>query len=358
MFAKQILGRAILLVGPVITAKSIDNNDKKKGNLLLLESKVLQEAFETIRGEEVYFITDETIASLYENEFQKFITIPSGEGSKTREMKSYLEDVLLESGITKKSLLVALGGGVISDLVGFTAATLFRGLPYWIIPTTLMAMVDASIGGKVHVNTPQGKNLIGTFYLPNAVIVEPKFLETLPERELRSGFMEVIKYALIWDYELFCKIEENTGSVFLERSIAIKKEIVSRDPHEKGLRRILNFGHTVAHALEALSHYELLHGEALWYGLILESYMSFQRGLLSEGELARITRVLLPYRQAKIEMDHLYEQMRFDKKATKDKPRVVLLEGIGRTCSFGGEYCTEFEREELLKAIRWYQNAL
>lgn len=269
-------------------------------------------------------------------------------------MKQVLEDKLLELGMDRDSLLIGLGGGVISDLVGFLAATYMRGIDYFLIPTTFMAMVDASIGGKTSVNTPHGKNLIGAFHFPKRIFCEPLFLKTLPEIEMRGGFVEVIKYGLIWDEAIFRDIGKRTRESFIARSIEIKEEIVQKDPYERsGLRKILNFGHTIGHALEQIKNYEISHGEAVWNGLLMESYLSWKKGFLSLIDLEDIVTTLfqddvrLEVLEG-IDKNHLYEVMRRDKKSVDLTPHIVTLKRIGSVRS-----TASVSPEEIGEALKW-----
>ena len=206
--------------------------------------------------------------------------LPAGRASKTREQWARLTDALLEQGFGRDSGIVALGGGVAGDLAGFVAATYMRGLPYVQVPTTLLAMLDASVGGKTGVDTPQGKNLIGAFHPPAAVIADPLVLGTLPERDFRGGMAEAVKHGLIADAAYFAWMERNADALLrrdqaaltrlVRRSVEIKAEVVSGDEREAGRRAILNAGHTVAHALEHATAYALPHGEAVALGLVAE----------------------------------------------------------------------------------------
>src|SRR5215210_7555247 len=212
------------------------------------------------------------------------LTFEPGEKSKTRESWAELTDQLTERGFGRDAGLVALGGGVTGDLAGFVAATYMRGIPYLQVPTTVLAMLDASVGGKTGVDTPRGKNLVGAFHPPAAVIADPKTLETLPEREYRSGLAEAVKHGLIADAAYLEWIESNADAItkrdsralvhLVRRSVEIKARIVSDDERETGRRAILNAGHTLAHALEQDSGYQISHGEAVGLGLIAESYLA------------------------------------------------------------------------------------
>ncbi len=299
-------------------------------------------------------ISDTTVETLYARAFCEalqadravyLLTVPPGEGSKSRAVKMALEDQLLELGIEKNDVIIAFGGGVITDLVGFIAATYLRGVTYIAIPTTLMGMVDAAIGGKNGINHDLGKNVFGTIYPPAEVLIEPAFLKSHDSQE---GFMEVIKYGLIWDEGLFASLERGETE-YIDRCIAIKREIVDKDLTDNGLRRTLNFGHTVAHAVEACTGYAISHGHALWYGLWVESCMS----PLSDVELGRIKRLLGDrFPPITIAPEALYEVMRRDKKASQKIPRMVLLEKIGNVLTFNGDYCRPIEREEFLACMK------
>lgn len=282
------------------------------------------------------------------------IEVPSGEVHKTRETKQKLEDELFKRKIGRDSLLIAVGGGVTTDLVGFLASTYMRGVPLVLIPTTLLAMVDAAIGGKTGVDTPFGKNLIGSFYLPKAIFIDTELLKTLPEKEMKNGYSEILKYGLIDDLQIWKRWRDLSFSI--RASIACKVKVVSQDFEEtKGLRRILNFGHTVGHALEMLSHFQMPHGEAVALGCMAESYLSHLLGYLPAHDLEAILQLYrhLGYRFKKTESRALFDAMALDKKAKGGLPRFVLLEKIGACVSFGGEYCTTVKQEALDEMIRW-----
>ena len=207
-----------------------------------------------IRGKSVIVISDYTVNTLYRDRFSfpaKWFLIEPGELSKTREVKEMIEDFLLSHNVKRDVVIIGFGGGVVTDLAGFVAATYLRGVSYIAVPTTLMGMIDAAIGGKCGVNTVYGKNTIGAFYPPEYVHIDPVFLQTLPEKEIKSGLMEIIKYGIIWDETILNDFEDRYRDMeFLMRCIAIKSLIVEKDKYDQGLRQALNFGHTVAHALE------------------------------------------------------------------------------------------------------------
>src|SRR5574338_243702 len=253
------------------------------------------------------FITDDTVAkhrtpwlpAIPEN---ALFTFPAGEASKTRETWGRLSDALLSAGYDRQSAIVALGGGVVGDLAGFVAATLLRGVPFAQIPTTLLAMLDASVGGKVGVDTGIGKNLIGAFYPPAIVLADPLTLLTLPDRVFRAGLAEAVKHGVIADATYFDWIEQEAPRLIardlealtrlVTRSVEIKAQVVSEDEREGGRRAILNAGHTIAHGLEQESHYQLPHGEAVGLGLIAECRIAERMGLVPDGLSDRVLKLL------------------------------------------------------------------
>jgi 3-dehydroquinate synthase len=273
--------------------------------------------------------------------------IPAGESNKTRDVWSRLTDQMLAKGYGRDSAVIALGGGVVGDLAGFVAATFMRGIPVVQVPTTLVAMVDASIGGKTGVDTFAGKNLIGSFHLPSAVLVDPHLLATLPLRELRAGLAEVLKHGVIADGAYFRQVASGVPELLsahgsasdsmlslIVRSIEIKAEIVSRDEREEGLRKILNFGHTIGHAVETVSGFSLLHGESIAIGMALESQLAERIGLAQTGTAAAVIGALqaagLPTAVPPgFEGDALIEAMRSDKKGRSGKTRFALPLRIG-----------------------------
>ena len=225
--------------------------------------------------------------------------VKAGEAQKTRESWARLTDEMLALGFGRDSCVIALGGGVVGDLAGFVAATFMRGIPFVQVPTTLLGMIDASIGGKTGVDAPAGKNLVGAFHDPAAVVVDPDALRSLPAAELRAGLAEAIKHGVIADAAYFARLRDDTATLLEARSgpamhaaiagsIEIKADVVRRDEHERGMRKILNFGHTLGHAIEAGSDYRLLHGEAIAIGMVLEARLSESLGLAAAGTAAEI----------------------------------------------------------------------
>jgi 3-dehydroquinate synthase len=272
------------------------------------------------------------------------IVVPDGEDHKDWRTLNGIFDSLLEHRCARDTTLIALGGGVIGDLAGFAAATYQRGVPFVQIPTTLLAQVDSSVGGKTAINHPLGKNMIGAFHQPLLVLADMETLETLPQRELRSGLAEVIKHGLIRDAAFFDWLEANLDRLLARdpealeqavvRSIAIKAEIVGQDERERGLRVLLNFGHTFGHAIETGLGYGIwLHGEAVAAGMVMAADLSRQLGYLSEVDAARIRSLLeragLPTAAKGLTPGRMRELMRVDKKARKGRVHFVLLERLG-----------------------------
>ena len=274
--------------------------------------------------------------------------LPAGERHKTLNSTQKIYDKALENHLERSSTFIALGGGVIGDMTGFAAATWLRGINVIQIPTSLLAMVDAAIGGKTGVNHPQGKNLIGAFHQPQLVLIDPQVLKTLPEREFRAGMAEVIKYGVIWDAQLFQELEtakrldnldqisEELLQTILAHSCQAKADVVSQDEKEGGIRAILNYGHTVGHAMESLTGYCLVnHGEAVAIGMSIAGKIAVKMGLWSEKESERqdqlITKAGLPKTvPSMLEIDDILESLKRDKKVKEGKVRFVLPKTIGQ----------------------------
>ena len=272
------------------------------------------------------------------------IVLPDGEDHKDWQTLNAVFDALLEKRCGRDTTLVALGGGVIGDLAGFAAATYQRGVHYIQIPTTLLAQVDSSVGGKTAINHPLGKNMIGAFHQPRLVLADMDTLKTLPERELRSGLAEVIKHGLIRDAEFFAWLEANIERLLSRdaealacavlRSVEIKADIVAQDERESGLRKLLNFGHTFGHAIETgLGYGVWLHGEAVAAGMVMAADLSRQLGYLSEADTSRIRSLLqragLPTAAKGIAPARVQQLMGVDKKVKDGRIHFVLLKGLG-----------------------------
>ena len=272
------------------------------------------------------------------------IVLPDGEDHKDWRALNAVFDALLEKRCGRDTTLVALGGGVIGDLAGFAAATYQRGVQYVQVPTTLLAQVDSSVGGKTAINHPLGKNMIGAFHQPRLVLADTDTLKTLPERELRSGFAEVIKHGLIRDAGFFTWIEANIERLLARdagalehavlRSVEIKADIVAKDERENGLRKLLNFGHTFGHAIETgLGYGTWLHGEAVAAGMVMAAGLSVRLGMLDPPSAERLRRLIeragLPVAGPELSTDRYLELMSVDKKAEGGRLRFILLERLG-----------------------------
>jgi len=274
------------------------------------------------------------------------VTIPDGEEFKDLDRVQHIYDELLRHKLDRSSALIALGGGVIGDITGFAASTYMRGIPYIQIPTTLLAQVDSSVGGKTGVNHKLGKNMIGTFWQPRIVWIDTETLKTLPERELLAGLAEVIKYGVIHDEELFAFLEHNRDKILnlsgdaityiIKRSCEIKAEVVSKDERESGLRAILNYGHTIGHAIETVTGYtRFLHGEAVAIGMCFEARLSQILGIIDKEHVQRIKALIdlygLPSEMPEdIKTSDLFSSMKLDKKAVAGALKFILPEKIGK----------------------------
>ncbi|WP_420128296.1 3-dehydroquinate synthase [Longimicrobium sp.] len=299
-------------------------------------------------------VTDDHVAELYAVRLSRMLhgagyrtdvfAFTSGEEQKNRETWALVSDAMLEAGCGRDTALVAFGGGVPGDLGGFVAATYMRGLPFVQVPTSLLAMIDASVGGKTGVDTPAGKNLVGAFHQPHCVVIDPELLQTLPEAHLRAGLAEAVKHGAIADAEYLQWIEQNAESLLagdpqalarlIVRSVEIKAEIVARDEKESGPRKLLNFGHTIAHAVEAVSGYAMLHGEAVAVGMVEEARIGEKSGVTVTGTAARLRKLLtrlglptsLPLGYA---ADEVVGWTRTDKKARNGRVEYALIQDIG-----------------------------
>lgn len=325
------------------------------GSGLLAQRDLFTQA---IRGRRVMIVTNETVAPLYLQRLQQTLdgyqldacVLPDGEAYKTLDSFGQIMTALLEGGHGRDTTIVALGGGVIGDLAGFAAASYQRGVAFIQIPTTLLSQVDSSVGGKTGVNHPLGKNMIGAFYQPKAVIIDTDCLATLPRRELSAGLAEVIKYGIIWDAEFFAWLERTiAGLLALDASLliqailrccSIKADVVSQDETETGVRALLNLGHTFGHAIESEQGYgNWLHGEAVAAGTMLAARTALQLGLLNQAQVMRIRTLLaaaeLPL-SAPADMDFpvFMRHMMRDKKVLAGKLRLILPTNIGQADLF------------------------
>jgi 3-dehydroquinate synthase len=308
-------------------------------------------------GKKVGIVTDAKVGELYLKPVEEslrragfsvtVVSLPEGEEHKNLEAVSAIYDRLIRERFERGSFLLALGGGVVGDITGFAAATFLRGISYVQVPTTLLAQVDSSVGGKTGVNHKEGKNLIGAFHQPRLVLIDVAALGSLPRRELAAGLAEVIKYGIIADPRLFSFLEAEMENLLalqtaaltevIAASCAIKAKIVEKDERESEYRAVLNFGHTVGHALESATGYErYLHGEAVAIGMIQAAAISVRRGLCDQDSFERIRRLIakagLPTEIApRVEPEELIQCMEVDKKSEGGKIKFVLCEGIGKT---------------------------
>ena len=326
------------------------------GTGLLGERRLLEPH---IHGKQVLVVSNVTVAPLYLETLQRaldgytlrHIELPDGEVYKTLDTLNSIFDVLLENRFNRRCTLIALGGGVVGDICGFAAASYQRGVDFIQVPTTLLAQVDSSVGGKTGVNHKLGKNMIGAFHQPNCVVIDTDTLNTLPDRELSAGVAEVIKYGLIRDPQFFVWLEDNMDRLLardpealafaIERSCRNKADVVAADERESGQRALLNLGHTFGHAIETGTGYgSWLHGEAVGTGMLLAAELSARLGWLTNPEVTRIVKLLerarLPVRTpASMNSEQFLELMAVDKKVLDGGLRLVLLKSIGEAVVTG-----------------------
>ncbi|PLX78362.1 MAG: 3-dehydroquinate synthase [Desulfuromonas sp.] len=333
----------------------------ERGYSILIDSGLLGCAGEYVKRaglpRKLALISNPTVANLYSDRVVQslsdtgfnvdLIEIPDGETYKSLETFEAVIRQLIEKHYDRNCGLVALGGGVVGDLTGFVAATYLRGVPFVQVPTTLLAQVDSSVGGKTAVNHPLGKNLIGAFYQPKLVLIDVATLKTLPEREYRAGIAEIIKYGVIRDADFFAWLETHVSALLdlipdalahvVERSCQIKADIVETDEKETSLRAILNFGHTFGHAVETVSGYgTYLHGEAVAVGMVVAALMSHMAGHCSPADVRRIYDLLKAYGLPTLPPDHALDDylaaMKRDKKVMSGALRMIFNNGIGDCC--------------------------
>ena len=314
-----------------------------------------------VKGRRVAVVTNPVVAPLHLERVQRAleqagaqvvpVLVDDGEQAKSWTALDRVIDALLAARLGRDSMIAALGGGVVGDLAGFAAAVYQRGIPFIQLPTTLLAQVDSSVGGKTAINHARGKNMVGAFHQPLAVIADVASLDTLPERELRAGIAEVIKHGFILDLPFVVWLEANIGKLLareraaleyaVQRSCELKAQVVAADEREAGLRAILNFGHTFGHAIEAGAGYgEWLHGEAVGTGMVMAAELSARAGTLSREDAERVKRLIaragLPMHGPKISVERYLELMQIDKKAAAGRVRFILLDGLGRATLRGG----------------------
>ncbi len=328
-------------------------------------------------GKTAAIVTNPTVAALYLDGVKEslesvgvdvvVVTVPDGEVYKTLETAGHIHGELIRAGLDRRACLVTLGGGVVGDMAGFVAATYLRGIDFIQVPTTLEAQVDASVGGKTAVDHALGKNMIGAFHQPRLVLIDTDTLKSLPDRELRAGMAEVVKHGLIRDPDLVTFLEKNIDAVIhrtlhadqldwlIAQNCRIKAGVVSADETEKGLREILNYGHTVGHAVEVMGNYtRYKHGEAVCLGMLAAGYIAVIKGMWSKRDFGRqnalITRLGIATGAADLDVDVMLERMASDKKARSGVIRFVLPERMGHTVSRD-----DVTREEMIAGIRYMQ---
>lgn len=333
------------------------NYENKPAYDILIESdfSLLADALENLglKGRRIMIITDTNVSKYYlhelKNSLKKLSNIiesfifEAGEGSKNLDTVSNCYEKLIQSGFDRNDYLIALGGGVVGDLTGFAAATFLRGIRFIQVPTSLLSMVDSSIGGKTGVDFKAYKNMVGAFHQPKLVYMNLSVINSLPDREFYSGMAEIIKHGLIKDIQYYNWLKEHMDDIkkkdldslaqMILKSCEIKKAVVEEDPKELGDRALLNFGHTIGHSIERLKDFSLLHGECVSIGMAAAAYLSMNKGFISKEEYNDILTVIENYHQPirtdGLSSDHVYEITKLDKKMDMGKIKFILLQGIG-----------------------------
>lgn len=319
-------------------------------------------------------IVDANVLQHYPNiaNFAPVFAIPAGEHSKSRQQKACLEDQLFKAGCNRDCQIIAIGGGVTLDLAGFVAATFCRGIPVTYVPTSLLAMVDVCVGGKTGINTEFGKNTLGTFSSPQQVMIDTQFLTTLPKREFCAGIVESLKHGLIADpaffywheafYEPLIALSPTRLRTLVLMNLKIKSQVVQCDEFERqGIREILNVGHTIGHALEICSHYELNHGEAVALGILAENHISETMGILEPQDSQLIGEILNKFNclhstsVTNIQYDAFIAAIKRDKKQSNSDINCILLQQIGQVHQLNQQYCVPLASDLLIQALSWLQ---
>lgn len=323
-------------------------------------------------------ITDKTVEKLYGEKLRALLkksgrkvflfSIPPGEKSKNQKNKTIIEEKMLKERIERQSVIIALGGGVVGDLAGFIAATYMRGISYIQVPTTLLAMVDSSFGGKTGINTAQGKKLVGSFWQPEAVFIDFKYLETLSQKQFINGLIEAVKMFITSDATSFSYAEKNIGKLLgrnrqviknvVKNAILVKAPIVEKDERDTGERAILNFGHTIGHAFEKLGKYKILHGYAVALGVIVEAGISLSIGQLKQSDYLKIKEFMadkigidLKYFRA-YKPKEIIDNMKSDKKNKNGKPHYVILKEIGKVNTQNNTFAHPIENATVVRVLK------
>lgn len=325
-------------------------------------------------GKKIVIVTDDNVSKIYgsklENALKNYkpllLTFLPGEKSKNYQTKQLLEEQMIQYRCDRETIILSLGGGVVGDLAGFIASTYMRGISYIQLPTTLLAMVDSSVGGKTGINTNQGKNLIGTFWQPSGVIADLNCLLTLSQTQIINGLIEAIKMFMTNDVNMFHYVSDNIDNIFnkdistlkniVESAIKIKVEIVSQDEKELHKRAILNFGHTIGHALEKITHYTLLHGYAVALGILVEAKISQLSGFLSNEEYQIIQSLFLKlnisaHQLKELNDDEIIQATKSDKKMKSNNVRYILLKKLGQVYNDNNSFAYPVSDEIVKKAI-------
>lgn len=328
----------------------------------------------------VVIVTDSIVKKLYgdrlvinlQSSFPKakiilnLFSFPAGERYKTQTTVTKLQDQMFAQKCGRDTLVVALGGGVVGDVAGYVSATYMRGVPFIQVPTTLLAMVDSSVGGKTGVDTKYGKNMVGSFWQPQAVFADVDMLKTLPQEHIRSGLLEAVKIFVTHDKKMFEFVISNREKILqldldviqkiISRAVELKAGVVMRDETEKNERKVLNFGHTVGHALEKMSNYKMLHGYAVGLGMIVEARVSNLLGKLSDKEFERIEKIIVDLGVKtkdiqKFDPKKIISEMSHDKKVQNGEVQIVLLNGIEKVCKKSGKWAHGVEENIILTAL-------
>lgn len=359
----------------VIEKININLQEEKRDYEIIVGAGLINSLDRYIRkvyeGNKIFIVTDENVMKFYGDKVKEILTaagydltgyvLPAGEEAKSSPYLKKGYDYLLENNFSRDNLILAFGGGVVGDLAGFLAATFMRGIPFIQIPTTLLAQVDSSVGGKTGINHPRGKNLIGAFYQPKMVLIDPELLRTLEVRELITGLAEVLKYGFIVDRDLLefmtshreeiFKLETAALSRIIVSSCSIKAKIVREDEKEKGSRALLNFGHTIGHALEAVTGYKkYTHGEAVAIGMAAAAELSSRVTGLEKKEVDYLKELISAYGlplscQYGENPEEVYQRLFYDKKVQKNRLRWILLRGLGEA------YIDERVDNEIVKEV-------